>query len=95
MLCASQLKDSIMTRPEHSAALRTTIPTPIGIGLMARLRSHFAHLQMARAGQARLTALSPETLRDTGLSPEDLTGAPSHDPALPFFMQAHFGRHLL
>ena len=66
-----------------------------GPGIVERIRRHFARTAVAMEGQARLTALSAEMLRDTGLSPEDLTGAPSHDPALPFFMQAHFGRHLL
>ena len=39
---------------------------------------------------ARRAAITAETLRDTRLAPEDLTGAPSHDPALPFFMQSGF-----
>jgi hypothetical protein len=93
MLRPSQLKDSAMTRLADSAAFHSTASAPIGLGLMARLRSHFARLHEARAGQARLTTLKPETLGDTGLSPEYLTGAPSYDPALPFFMQASFGRH--
>ncbi len=60
--------------------------------LITRLRRHLARVQVALAGQARRASLAPETLRDTGLSPDDLTGAPSHDPALPFFLQAGFGR---
>jgi hypothetical protein len=84
-----------MIRLARSPAFHSSASAPAGFGLMARLRIHFARLAEARAGQARLTALSPEILSDTGLAPEDLTGAPSHDPALPFFMQAHFGRHLL
>lgn len=67
-------------------------PAPVP-GFLARLRRHVARIEAAMAGQARLTSLAPETLRDTGLSPDDLTGAPSHDPALPFFLQAGFGRH--
>lgn len=82
-----------MTRLAHVPALHLSASASAGPGLMARLRSHFARLHEARAGQARLAALKPETLSDTGLSPEDLTGAPSYDPALPFFMQAGFGRH--
>jgi hypothetical protein len=89
------MKDNAMTRFAHSDVFHPSASGSVRLGLIARLRSHLALLQVARAGQARLTALSPEMLRDTGLSPEDLTGAPSHDPALPFFMQAHFGRHLL
>lgn len=71
-----------------------TSPVPVP-GIIARFRSHVARLDAAMAGQARLTSLAPETLRDTGAPPDDLTGAPSHDPALPFFMQAGFGRHRL
>jgi uncharacterized protein YjiS (DUF1127 family) len=84
-----------MTRLAQSPALHLAATAPEGPSLMARLRGHFARLAEARAGQARLAALKSETLGDTGLSPEDLTGAPSYDPALPFFMQAHFGRHML
>jgi hypothetical protein len=82
-----------MTRLAHSAEFHRSVSASAGTGLVARLRRHFARLQEARAGQARLTFLAPETSSDTGLSPEDLTGAPSYDPALPFFMQASFGRH--
>jgi hypothetical protein len=57
-----------------------------------RLRRHFARIEAAMAGQARLSAVQPETLRDTGLLPEDLTGATSNDPDLPFFLQSGFGR---
>lgn len=64
-------------------------------GLFTRLRRQFARFEAAMAGQARRAALAPETLRDTGLSPDDLTGAPSHEPALPFFLQAGFGRYNL
>jgi hypothetical protein len=60
---------------------------------MQRLRGHLAGIEAALAGQARRATLVSATLRDTGLSPDDLTDAPSHDPTLPFFMQASFGRH--
>jgi uncharacterized protein YjiS (DUF1127 family) len=93
MLRSSKPKDSAMTRLAHAPALHLSVTTLAGPGLMARLRGHFARLHEARDGQARLATLKPETLVDTGLSPEDLTGAPSYDPALPFFMQASFGRN--
>lgn len=60
--------------------------------LIDRLRRHFARTKAALDGQARRSALLAETLSDTKMSPDDLTGAPSHDPALPFFMQSGFGR---
>ena len=59
--------------------------------LIDRLRRHFARTEAALDGQARRAALLAETLSDSGMSPDDLTGAPSHDPALPFFMQSGFG----
>jgi hypothetical protein len=92
MLRPQQPKDRAMTRHAQVAEFHRPASAPAGTGLVARLRRHFVRLQEARTGQARLTLLAPETSRDTGLSPEDLTGAPSYDPALPFFMQASFGR---
>lgn len=76
------------TAPFHAAnAAQATQPS-----LLTRLRRSFARTFAAMEGQARRTALDTETLRDTRLSAEDLTGAPSHDPALPFFLQSGFGR---
>jgi hypothetical protein len=66
----------------------TSARTP---GFITHLRRHFARVETALAGQARRAALAPESLRDTDLAPDDLTGAPSYDPALPFFMQSNFG----
>ena len=60
--------------------------------LRLRLRRRFARVEVAMAGQSRLSAIRPETESDTGLSAEDLTGATSYDPALPFFLQSGFGR---
>jgi hypothetical protein len=91
MLRLQQPKDCAMTSPAHATAFDSTAIPAIAPGLITRFRSHVARLKVARAGQARRTALLPETLRDTGCSPDDLTGALSHDPALPFFMQAQFG----
>lgn len=71
----------------HSVSLGRSRP-----GLIDRLRRHFARTEAALDGQSRRAALQVETLRDTGLTPDDLTGAPSHNPALPFFMQSGFGR---
>ena len=76
------------TAPFHAAsAAQTARPS-----LIARLRPSFGKTRAAMEGQARLTAITKDTLRDTRLSPEDLTGAKSHDPALPFFLQSGFGR---
>jgi hypothetical protein len=58
----------------------------------ARLRAAFAPLQAAFAKQARFAQVTPEILRDTGLSPQDLLGESAHDPALPFFLQSGFGQ---
>jgi hypothetical protein len=82
-----------MTRHAHPADFYRSGRPSTGPGLLTRLRRHLARLSEAWAGQARLVALGPETQRDTGLAPDDLTGAPSYDPALPFFFQASFGRH--
>ena len=62
-------------------------------GLIDRLRRAFAKTGAAMEGQARLSAINDETLRDIRLSAETLTGEASHDPALPFFLQSGFGRN--
>jgi hypothetical protein len=81
-----------MTNHADATAFDSTAIPAIAPSLIARFRSHVARLKDARDGQARRTVLGRETLSDTGFMPEDLTGAPSHDPALPFFFQASFGR---
>lgn len=78
-----------LAQPTAIHAMTTALPGP---GWIDRLRRHVARLDAAMACQSRLSSLQAETLRDTGLSAEDLTGTPSHDPALPFFMQSRFGR---
>jgi hypothetical protein len=78
----------------HTAqASLTQISPRVGPGFLQRLRRHLARVEVAMAGQACRAALRPDMLSDSGLSPDDLTGAPSHDPDLPFFLQAGFGRH--
>ena len=77
-----------LSAPFHSLTAGQS-PRP---SLITRLRRFFGRTETALAAQARLTALKDETLCDTRLSPEDLTGAPSYDPALPFFLQSGFGR---
>ena len=79
-----------MTHPAPAIAGHT-LPR-LRPSLIDRLRRHFARTETALDGQVRRSALLAETLSDTGMSPDDLTGAPSHDPALPFFMQSGFGR---
>jgi hypothetical protein len=74
------------------AALDTSTISAIHPRFMDRLRSHFARMEAALAGQSRLAALPPEALCDTALAAEDLTGAPTYDPVLPFFLQSNFGR---
>ena len=80
-----------MSRLAQAEAFRSVTPTRSGSGFMQRLRRHFARVEAAMARQSRLSAVRPEAERDTGLSAEELTGAPSHDPDLPFFLQAGFG----
>jgi hypothetical protein len=82
-----------MTRSAHAQPTGIALTGPTGPGVLQRLRQHFARIEAAMAGQARRAALDPSVLRDSGLAPDELTDAPSHDPALPFFMQARFGRH--
>lgn len=81
-----------MIRLHHASFSDIAPPSSPGLGLLQRLRRHVARVETAMAGQARLAALPSATVRDTGLSPCDLTDAPSHDPALPFFLQANFAR---
>ena len=73
--------------PPRAFALRTA-----SFGLLSAIRRHLARTNAAFAAQRRLATIQPETLRDTGCSVEDLTGDATHAPALPFFMQAGFGR---
>jgi len=82
-----------MTYLAPATAMHAVPRAPQRPGLIDRLRRHFACTEAALDGQARRSALLAETQSDTGLSPDDLTGAPSHDPALPFFMQSGFGRN--
>jgi hypothetical protein len=90
----NQIQEPMMTRFAHTAPFQAaTAGRSSHLGLIARLRRILARSRAAMEGQARLTALADDTLRDTRLSPQDLTGAPSHDPALPFFLQSGFGRH--
>lgn len=81
-----------MTRLAQASAFDSATTSSAAPGVMHRLRRHFARVEAAMTAQSRLSAIQPDTLRDTGRSAEDLTGAPSHDPALPFFLQAGFGR---
>ncbi|MBL9051488.1 MAG: hypothetical protein JNK19_15365 [Tabrizicola sp.] len=75
-----------------SAVMHATPLPSSGEGFIERLRRRFARVEAAMAGQSRLAAIRPETESDTGLSAEELTGATSYDPALPFFLQSGFGR---
>lgn len=81
-----------MTLFAPTAQVHTATRTGFRLGLIARLRRHLARTEAALQAQASRTALSEDMLRDTRLCPEDLTGAPSHDPALPYFLQSGFGR---
>ncbi len=71
-------------------AVVTTLSRPAN--LFDRFHRHMARIDAAFAGQSRMSAIQPETLRDTGLSAEALTGASAHDPDLPFFLQSRYGR---
>ena len=81
-----------MTRLAQTTVIPAVTIALSGPGWIERLRRHVVRVNASMACQSRLSSLQAETLRDTGLSPEDLTGAPSYDPALPFFMQSRFGR---
>ncbi len=74
-------------------AVRHALPPSTRPGMLERLSRFLARVEAAMTGQRRLAELRPETLSDTGLSAEDLTGLPTHDPDLPFFMQSGFGNH--
>lgn len=73
-----------LPRPENS---------PARPGLWWHLGAHFARLGAAHAAQARLSRLSDADCRDTGLAAEDMLGAKTWDPALPFFLQRGFDQH--
>lgn len=82
-----------MTRLAQSLPFQTaTVGRSTRPSLITRLRERFARTGAAMEAQARLTAIDKEILRDTRLSPEDLTGESSYDPELPFFLQSGFGR---
>lgn len=76
-----------LTSPE--AALPRLLPAN---GLLSRISRHFLRTRDGFDASARLSAIRPDTLRDTGLPPNELTGESSYQEALPFFLQAHFGR---
>jgi hypothetical protein len=81
-----------MTRSAQADLTDIAVTVPQSSGLMDLFRRQVARIEAAMAGQARRSAVRPDMLHDSGLTPDELTGAPSHDPALPFFMQAGFGR---
>ncbi len=82
-----------MTRLAQAQPTGLALTLKTGPGILRRLRRHLARIEIAWAGQARRADLDPAALSDSSLTPDDLTDAPSHDPTLPFFMQAGFGRH--
>ncbi len=47
-------------------------------------------VEIAHARRAELAHIDAATSRDIGLSAEDATGISTHQPDLPFFMQAGF-----
>lgn len=59
---------------------------------VGRVRNHLARTDAALEGQSLQSAIHPETRHDTGPSADVLTGTPTHDPDLPFFLQSGFGR---
>lgn len=78
-----------MSRLAAAPALPAVLPR---LGLSARLSNHLARVREGYAASARLSGVSAEVLRDTGASAETLTGESAHQEALPFFLQASFGR---
>lgn len=81
-----------MTRPAQATAIDIACAPSAGRRLFDRIRRHFARVGAATTDQSRLPAIRPETLRDTGLPAEDLTGLRTHEQGLPFFLQWGFGR---
>jgi hypothetical protein len=58
---------------------------------LSAARNRFGAAGIAHARRCRLDQVSPEILRDIGISREDATGVKSQQPELPFFMQSGFG----
>jgi hypothetical protein len=82
-----------MSRIAKAATIQLAAPAlPQPLGLGARVRRHLAGLDAAHARQARFAGLNGTESRDTGMSPQDLLCQTAYDPALPFFLQAGFGR---
>lgn len=81
-----------MTRLAQAPAIDIARNSGTALRFMDRLRRHFSRLDAAMQGQSRLSVITADTVSDTGLPAEDLTGVRSHDPALPFFFQSGFGQ---
>ncbi len=64
-------------------------------GVFLRLRAHREELAAAQAARLRHLSLSETDLDDIGMTGEDVLGTPSHQPALPFFLQPGFQEHRL
>lgn len=60
--------------------------------LRLALRHHLGGVLAGHEANVRLSGISAEVLRDTRASAEALTGECAHQEALPFFLQAGFGR---
>jgi len=73
---------------EAGAKVRAWISRSLGF-----FRAGVAKVDRAHALRCELASLPENTLRDTGITPEDASGIAGWQPALPFFMQNSFGRH--
>ena len=68
----------------------STAPSRIA-GWLCMFQTSVARAGKAHALRRELASLPPDTLRDTGLPPEEATGISTYQPDLPFFMQSRFG----
>lgn len=80
----------------ESSTVGLTAPTnrasfPIAYWLAAT-RAWLNRAEAAHSARSAHETLSDCDLRDTGMAPEDATGAASWQADLPFFMQCGFGR---
>ena len=86
-----------------STSLQGSLPTKRGQLVVRTARTWInrwlglLHASVERVGTAqalrcKLASLPPDTLRDTGLTPQDVSGISAWQPDLPFFMQNGFGR---
>lgn len=90
MALSTSLQDSLPTKRGQLVVqtARTWITRWLGL-----LHSSVERVDTAHALRCKLASLPQDTLRDTGLTPEDASSISAWQPDLPFFMQNSFGRY--